>query len=219
MAVYPEESGTYDVVKTAILVRYGVNEEAYRRRFRAVSRRDGETNRKLAVNLSDLQSKWLKKYTTVDAVKEQVALEQFLNVFPTEKWTWVKDKKPSTCIAAGELADEYEEARKEFPGEAADRNKKRTSDTTAKKWCNYCKISNHTRDECRKLQAKKTKECNTLEAVKTQGLGKKSPVKCFNCKEEGNMARNCPGGEAMLCSEGAPSSHEAGNLRRSGIVE
>ncbi len=50
-ALSPEESGTYDGVKTAILVRYGVNEEAYRRRFRAVSRHDGETNRELAVRL------------------------------------------------------------------------------------------------------------------------------------------------------------------------
>ena len=78
------ESQTYDKVKAAILLRYGVNEEAYRRRFRAANRKDGETNRELAVRLLDLQSKWLKKHTTADAIKEQVALEQFLSTLTRE---------------------------------------------------------------------------------------------------------------------------------------
>ena len=37
-----------------------------------------------------------------------IALEQFLNTLPLEKWAWVLDKKPNSCVAAGELADEYE---------------------------------------------------------------------------------------------------------------
>ena len=37
-ALSREESGVYDGVKTAVLLRYSVNKEAYRRRFRAASR-------------------------------------------------------------------------------------------------------------------------------------------------------------------------------------
>ena len=54
-ALPSDESQTYDKVKAATLLRYGVNEEAYRRRFQAADRKDGETNRELAVRLLDLQ--------------------------------------------------------------------------------------------------------------------------------------------------------------------
>ena len=217
-ALSTEESGVYEGVKTAVLLRYGVNEEAYRRRFRAASRREGETNRELAVRLLDLQTKWLKKCTTVDEIKEQVAMEQFLNILPMEKRAWVKDKKPKTCIAAGELADEYEEARKEATVEAKDRNRGRTTNSTGKKWCSYCRLSNHTRDECRRLQAKKAKDVTSQEEAKPQEQGKKSTVKCFNCRQEGHLARNCPEEAAMMCGEPTSSSN-AGNWRRSGVVE
>ena len=80
-----EESKSYKGAKVVILLRYGVNEEVYRRRFRAASQKDNETNRELAVRLMDLQTKSLKKCTSMEAVKEQVALEQFLNNHPIEK--------------------------------------------------------------------------------------------------------------------------------------
>ena len=90
-ALLSDESSTYDGVKAAILLRYGVNEEAYRRRFRTASRKDGETNRELAVRLLDLQKKWLWKCDTMEAVMEAVAMEQFLNSLPMEKRAWVRN--------------------------------------------------------------------------------------------------------------------------------
>ena len=45
----------------------------------------GCDNRELAVRLLVLQTKWLKKCTSIEEVNEQVALEQFLNTFPIEK--------------------------------------------------------------------------------------------------------------------------------------
>ena len=63
------------------------------------------------MRLMDLQSKWLKTHTTVQGIKEATGVEQFLNGLQVEKRAWVKDKKPTTCIQAGELADEYELAR------------------------------------------------------------------------------------------------------------
>ena len=57
-----DESQTYNKVKVAILLRYGVNEEAYQSRFQAANRKDSETNQELAVRLLDLQDKWLKKH-------------------------------------------------------------------------------------------------------------------------------------------------------------
>ena len=199
-------------------MRYGVNEEAYRRRFRAADRKDGETNRELAVRLLDLQDKWLKKHTTVDAIKQQVALEQFLSTLALEKRAWVRDKKPDTCIAAGELADEYELARKvESQEKPSDQPTKKQASGTQKKWCSYCKISGHIKDDCRKLQAKKEGQLSTTKDKSSSEQGKKAPIKCFNCKQEGHIAVNCPSEPAMLCESRVHS--EPGTWRRSGKVE
>ena len=57
-AMRAEESGDYPSLKQAILRRYDVNEETYRRRFRTIRKQPGETNRELVARLEDLTKKW-----------------------------------------------------------------------------------------------------------------------------------------------------------------
>lgn len=105
------ESKAYDGVKTAILLRYSVSEETYWRRFRTASRKNRETHRELAMRFMNLQNIWLKAHTTMQGIKEAIGIEQFLNSLSMEERAWVSDKKPTTCVQAGELAYEYELAR------------------------------------------------------------------------------------------------------------
>ena len=169
-------------MKSAVLARYDVNEEAYRQRFRTANRKDGESNRELAMRLMDLQTKWLRKHDSLQAVKEAIGLEQFLNTLPMEKRAWVSDKKPETCVKAGELADEYELARKhELQPKVAEQQQKKLTTGSQKKWCTYCKTAGHLREDCRKLQAKKDRE---TEASPTGGAnnsmgrdqGRRAPI-------------------------------------------
>ena len=44
-----DEMKTYDGMKPAVLLWYGVNEEAYRHRFQTANRKDGKINQELAV--------------------------------------------------------------------------------------------------------------------------------------------------------------------------
>ena len=89
------ESANYDSIRAAILQRYDINEEAYRRSFRTTTRAAGETNREYAVKLMDLQRKWLKEHSaSVEQMQEAIGLEQFLNSLPGEKRVWVYEKKP-----------------------------------------------------------------------------------------------------------------------------
>ena len=71
-----------------------------------------------------------------------MGLEQFLNALPKDKVIWVSEKKPKTYRAAGELADEYEQARKREPGMRSESN------TPVGKWCDVCKRSGHSTEEC-----------------------------------------------------------------------
>eukprot|EP00731_Ephydatia_muelleri_P039306 Em1361g2a len=100
------EVGEYEAIKDAILIRYNINEEAYRNRFRTEKRKDGETNREFSVRLMDLLQKWTKGKTSVDEIQQVIGMEQFLNSLPLEKRLWLVERKPGSCIAAGELVDE-----------------------------------------------------------------------------------------------------------------
>ena len=152
--------------------------------------------------------------------------EQFLNTLSLEKRAWVRDKKPDTCIIAGELADEYELARNvEFQEKSQDPQVKKPPTNLPRKWCNYCKNSGHLRDQCRKLQGKKEKESQSGETTKeavTREPGKKPPIKCFNCRQEGHKAVNCPGESALLCDPYPATGSKSLKIetwRRSGKVE
>ena len=47
---------------------------------------------------------------------EVVGIEHILNTLPGDKAILVSERKPKTCRAAGEQADEYEQAREREPG-------------------------------------------------------------------------------------------------------
>ncbi len=89
--------------------------EMYRLRFRTATRTKDETNRELAVRLTDLLAKWLSGCSTVEEMAEVIGLEQLLNMLPREKKVWVRERKPETGLRAGELADEYEHIRRQNP--------------------------------------------------------------------------------------------------------
>ena len=195
-AALPSESAAdYDAIKAAVLARYDINEEAYRKRFRSSSRSDGETNREVAVRLMDLLQKWTKTCKTVDDVQQFIGKEQFLETLSNpEQKLWVMEKKPKTSIAAGELADEYEQARQ--PGLQKARyghqvgTQKPMSQTNLTPRCDYCGLLGHMEKECRK------------KASTSKGGAEKARLRCFNCKKQGHVSRECPE-KVLMCFEEA----------------
>ena len=183
-AVSPSDSGNYEKIKAAILIRYGINDEEYRRRFRSERRKDGETNRQLAVRLMEWQAKWLKECQTVEDVLNAVGKEQFLNTLPTDKKLWVLERKPETCVKAGELADEYEQARRPEMETLASSTSK--PNRVGSRECHYCGKSGHTEEDCYKRKRE--------ESQRSRG------TQCYHCKKQGHMSWECPE-KSMVCKE------------------
>ena len=53
----------------------------------------------------------MKKYTTLDEVFELLVIEQLVNVMPADLKIWINERKPTTALEAGGLADQYMQAR------------------------------------------------------------------------------------------------------------
>ena len=88
------EAGDYEALKVAILKRYDISEETYRHHFREATLKETETYRELAIRLTNTLTEWMKERShSVEAVLEQVAIEQFMS-----KHIWVQEKKPDTVL-------------------------------------------------------------------------------------------------------------------------
>ena len=77
-----------------------------------------------------------------------VGKEQFLNTLPTDKKLWVLERKPETCVQAGELADEYEQARRPETETLASSTPK--PNRVSSRECQYCGKSGHAEEDCYK---------------------------------------------------------------------
>lgn len=98
--------------KKAILDKFEINAETYRRRFRANTLKQGETPKELQARLKDLYDKWITpKDKTKEEIGEMIVLEQFLRVINPEIRTWICEHNPTSSRQAAELAETFIAAR------------------------------------------------------------------------------------------------------------
>ena len=83
-ALSADDANDYDALKTAILWRYNINEEKYRRQFHAVKLKKGETPQELVTRLTDLTKKWGKDCKTQEEHFALMVKEQLLNCLPED---------------------------------------------------------------------------------------------------------------------------------------
>ena len=183
-AMSSEEAVDYERVKAAILKRYDINEETYRLRFRSVMKSLDESHREVAVRVKDLAKKWLKQQATAEAVVEVVAQEQLLNTLPSNVRVWVRERKPTTCLEAGQLADDYAQARRQAGLESKREDVKngdggKQSGTGGQGKGRVGEESAGTRD------------------VDGKGQPSRKGPKCYSCHKFGHIASKCPSSAVM----------------------
>ena len=136
----------------------------------------------------------------MEEVKDLVIMEQLVNSLPEDIRVWVKERKPKISVEAGELADDYAQARKSNVKGAQQLKSKREERQTQPLRCHSCgKVGHIARDY--RMGAK------PRDHVKDRGASQRPPekfrrdlkdIQCFNCHQKGHYSSNCPH-NAMYC--------------------
>ncbi len=150
----------YDIVKAAILKAYELVPEAYRQKFRTLSRGVNEAHVEFARELTTAFNRWCiaSEVNTLEELSNLIVLEQFKNSVPARIATYINEQKADTAAKAAALADDYVlthrssfefRKRDEVFEDKIDRIPRNSSLI-----CNYCRGKGHWKSECPVLTAK-----------------------------------------------------------------
>ncbi|XP_068094446.1 uncharacterized protein, partial [Hyperolius riggenbachi] len=168
-----EEEADFEAIKKAIITRYHLTPEVYRKRFRTLQPGPNDSYLDHACNLRTAFQQWLKGLAvkTFDALQELIIKDQFLHTCPVEVRQFARDQEPKTVNEAAKVADSY--------------TSNRTSDfrrTSAPSW-----------------KGEKTVRPSPLSTQRSQAPqppgGKTATVdtrKCFACNKPGHISATCP---------------------------
>ena len=221
-----DEAGDYNQLKEAILRRYDITTESYRRRFRTGKRGKEESNKELVTRLHDFAVKWLMEKKTREEVVDHIILEQFLKTLPDDVRVFVQERKPESSEDAAKLANDYLQARKE---DLANKESGRDGDKSKK--CHQCGKMGHLARDCRALQPSSGSRSDHSSRSEILSGGRSDhsygsrndystgsrsdhssgsrndrsrrdlkDVECFNCHKKGHYSSNCPH-NALYCTE------------------
>ena len=113
---------------------------------------------------SAVLKKWVWLWCVTDVVTK------FLNTLPTDKKWWVLDRKPETCMQAGELADDYEQARRPETETLASSTPKPNRVGSCE--CQYCGKSGHPMPRKNAIRGKE-KKVNKAEVLRVTAVKSK----------------------------------------------
>ena len=112
-----EAAQDYDRVKLALMKRYDLTEDGYRRKFRASKPDVDESPEQFIVILDRYLLRWLQLSKTdrsFEGLKDLIVKEQFIDSCPKELAIHLRERAPETLVQIAKIADQYLEAHGKF---------------------------------------------------------------------------------------------------------
>jgi len=174
----------YEALKTALLKRYDLTEDGFKKRFRACRPMVGETFAQYSVRLDSYFQRWLemaKIDKTYDSLYDLMVRDQFIHVCSKDLSLFLKERIPDSLDKMALLADQYREARYTCASNLINKGKPVLNSST-----NY-KSSNSNQRFTGNFQKKDPvdKFTDRNHSVST------GDRRCYKCGKHGHIANNC----------------------------
>ena len=178
-----QDQADYDKVKEALLRRYDLTEEEFRKQFFSAKAEAGETPSQFMVRLERTLGRWIqtaKIEKTFDSLCCLLTQEQFIRKCHDELAAYLREKKKKTTEELAKATELYIDAHGGSMYESKGSRKKvvknvkpESSVGRDEKSCKYCKQTGHEVDDCEKLKKRKQRAC-------------------FVCGDASHIASECP---------------------------
>ncbi|XP_070206184.1 uncharacterized protein [Littorina saxatilis] len=188
-----DSADDYEGLKVALLGRYQLTAETYRRRLRTCKRKEHETFRQFGARIEENLTKW-HELSEITELKQLVLLEQFLQTLSADMAAYVKERKPQTLAEAVKSAEIHFEAHRDSKkffqhdrdqgGKADAGEKKKSGDNsfgTSGRKCYICESPKHLARDC----PKKSKSTGAMNSGPVKSLPPVSvPTLCTPCSQQ-----------------------------------
>ena len=173
------QASDYNYLKKAILNRYELNDEGFRKKFRGCKPEEGESGVQYAHRLQKYFDRWIelsKVEDTREGVIDFIVRDQFLHTVPREMSMFIREREPEDIDTVAELADQYLKAHRSWWGS-----------------------NNAQKGKHPKHSGSKKPNSNNSGSSKTESSGKsgqdrskpKPKGKCYICDKPGHHAKDC----------------------------
>ena len=164
----------YDILKRALLRRFELTDDGFKKKFRACRPEPCETFSQFAVRLSSYFDRWIemaKAGRTFEGLYDLMLRDQFYHVCGHDLRLFLKERVPENLSKMAELADQFKDAR----------------NISALQVISKGKASDKKTDQAKKSENVDQKEKND----KKDRYIPNSERKCFRCHKFGHIASEC----------------------------
>ena len=191
-----EKALDYDFLKTALLQRYELTKETFKRKFRPSKPEAGESFVQFVTRLRSYFRRWIDMFgidKTYDRLFDFMVCDQFLFMCNVDLKTFLLEKRCESVEALASMADMYREARMVSAVSLSRQNKKQTQNKTDNKSVANGSSSGQQSGQSRQGDNRTCFNCNKAGHIATKCPNNENTgINCYICNKTTHIARDCP---------------------------